>query len=138
MQANLRHTTGYGLTLQAAYTYSHMIDNSTTAYQMSSVDENYDMKRWKATADLNRTQVLSVNYIYNLPFFKNSKSALLRQSVGGWQVSGITAVMTGPPTGFYGCGVNGFNTGIGGSYDCNPIGPLKISKAFTTILRTGR
>ena len=137
LQANLRHTTGYGLTLQAAYTYSHMIDNSTTAYQMSSVDENYDMKRWKATADLNRTQVLSVNYIYNLPFFKNSKSALLRQSVGGWQVSGITAVMTGPPTGFYGCGVNGFNTGIGGSYDCNPIGPLKISKSIYNDLTYG-
>ena len=35
-----------------------------------------------------------------------------------------------PPTGFYGCGVQGFNTGIGGSYDCNPIGPLKISKSI--------
>jgi hypothetical protein len=130
LQANFRHTTGYGLTLQGAYTWSHMIDNSTTAYNMSTVDENYDMRRWKATADLNRTQVLSVNYIYNLPFFKHSPHSYVRQSVGGWQVSGITALMTGPPTGFYGCGVKGFNTGIGGSYDCNPVGPLKISKSI--------
>jgi len=129
LQTNFRHTTGYGLTMQVAYTWSHMIDNSTSGYNMSTVDENYDMSRWKATADLNRTNVLSINYIYALPFFKHASSAFVRQSAGGWQVSGITAIMSGPPTGFYGCGVAGYNTGIGGTYDCNPVGPLKIAKS---------
>jgi hypothetical protein len=129
LQGNLRHTTGYGLTLQAAYTWSHMIDNSTSSYSMSTVDENYDMKRWKATSDLNRTNVLSLNYIYDMPFFKNSTNKFAKQTVGGWRLSGITAIMSGPPTGFYGCGVAGYSTGIGGSYDCNPTGALKISKS---------
>ena len=31
-QAEGRHTTGYGLTLQAVYTWAHTIDNSTSAY----------------------------------------------------------------------------------------------------------
>ena len=129
LQANFRHTTGYGLTLQAAYTWSHMIDNSTSAYSMTSVDENYDMNRWKGTSDLNRTQVLSVNYIYDLPFFKNSTNKYAKQTLGGWRVSGITSLFTGEPTGFYGCGVKGYSTGVGGSYDCNTVGNLKISKS---------
>jgi hypothetical protein len=84
-----------------------------------------------------------VNYIYDLPFFKNSTSAFLRQSVGGWRMSGITSLMTGEPTGFYGCGVvnpatgGAYNTGIGGSYDCNTVGKLKISKSVVSDTAVG-
>jgi len=130
LQANWRHTTGHGLTFQAAYTWSHMIDNSTSSYSMTSVYENYDMNRWKATSDLNRTQVLTLNYIYNLPFFKDSTSKFLKQTVGGWQLSGITSLFTGEPTGFYGCGVAGYSTGIGGSYNCNSVGKVQIQKSI--------
>lgn len=34
--------------------------------------------------------VFSTNYIYDLPFFLHSKSALARTLLGGWQISGIT------------------------------------------------
>jgi len=132
LQANFRHTTSHGLTLQAAYTWSHMIDNSTSAYQFSSIDENYDMNRWKATSDLNRTQVLMLNYIYALPFFKNSSNAFAKQALGGWQISGITAMFTGEPTNsdaWGWCGISGYQSGIGGSVTCNTTGPLKIHKS---------
>lgn len=141
LQVNFRHTTGYGLTFQAAYTWSHMIDDSTNTYfetygagSPASVDANYDLSRWKATSDLNRTQVLVMNYIYNLPFFKTSSHAFARQALGGWQVSGITSFYTGEPTESenagspFACGVNGFATGIGTSMRCNTVGPLKIKK----------
>src|SRR5579863_502344 len=128
LQTNFRHTTGRGLTLQAAYTWSHMIDNSTSAYQFSDVDENFNMNRWKANSDLNRTHVLELNYIYDLPFFKNSTHGLVRQSLGGWRVSGITSFFTGTPQDFE-CGVSGYSSGIGGAYRCNTTGPLKISKS---------
>jgi hypothetical protein len=132
LQANFRHTTGYGLTFQAAYTWSHMIDNSTSAYNFTSVDANYDMNRWKATSDLNRSQILMLNYVYDLPFFKNSTSKLAKETLGGWRVSGITAFMTGPPAGLqpWGpCGVAGWKTGIGGDVMCNSVGPVKIQKS---------
>jgi hypothetical protein len=131
-QANLRHTTGFGLTLQAAYTWSHMIDNSTSTYfaygNNASVDGNYDMNRWKATSDLNRAQVLQVNYVYALPFFRNHPNAFVRQAFGGWNVSGITSMFTGEPVDFN-CGINGYQTGIGTSVRCNTVGPLKINKS---------
>jgi hypothetical protein len=131
LQVNFRHTTGHGLTFQSAYTWSHMIDDSTTTYFASggtgSVDDNYDLSRWKATSDLNRSQVLELNYVYNLPFFKTSPHAWARQALGGWQWSGITSFYSGEPVDFN-CGVNGFATGIGTSFRCNTVGALKIQK----------
>ena len=131
LQANFRHMTGYGLTFEASYTWSHAIDDSTSTYFQTgnpgSVDGNYDLSRWKATGDINRAQVLVMNYVYNLPFFTKSTNAFLRQSLGGWQVSGITSFYTGEPVDFN-CGVSGFGTGIGTSVRCNTVGPLKIQK----------
>jgi hypothetical protein len=129
LQANFRHTTGYGLTLQTSYTWSHAIDNASDVFLETSmsVDDNNDLSRWKATSDNNRTQVLMINYIYDLPFFKNTSNGFVRQALGGWSVSGITAFFTGSPTDFN-CGVSGFATGIGTSARCNTVGPLKIQK----------
>jgi len=131
LQANFRHTTSHGLTLQAAYTWSHMIDNSTSAYQFTSIDENYDMNRWKATSDLNRAQVLMLNYIYALPFFKHSTNAFAKQALGGWQISGITAMFTGEPVNKdnWTCDITGYSSGIGGDVTCNTVGALKIHKS---------
>jgi hypothetical protein len=130
LQTNFRHTTGYGLTLQAAYTWSHLIDNATSTYFETDVDDNSNLNRWKGTSDLNRTHVFTVNYIYALPFFRSSGNGFLKQALGGWQVSGITSFFTGQPTDF-GCGVNGYSTGIGTGVRCNTVGPLKIKKGMT-------
>jgi hypothetical protein len=126
LQVNFRHTTGYGLTFQTAYTWSHNIDDNTSTYNQSGVDD-HNLSRWKATSDLNRTHVLVMNYIYDLPFFKQSTNALLKGALGGWRVSGITSFFTGQPLDFN-CGVTGFSSGIGGGVRCNSLGPLKIKK----------
>ena len=127
LQANFRHTTGYGLTLQGVYTWSHMIDDISGATTTTGVDDLNDLSRWKATSASNRSQVLVLNYIYNLPFFKTSSSAVARQGLGGWQVSGITSFYSGQPVNF-GCGVSGYATGIGTGVMCNTVGTLKIRK----------
>jgi len=70
---------------------------------------------------------VQLNYIYALPFFKNSSSAVARQALHGWQVSGITSFFTGEPTDFN-CGVTGYSTELGGSYRCDVVGKLAIDK----------
>jgi hypothetical protein len=128
LQAEFRHTFGHGLTWQVAYTWAHAIDNSSQTY--TSTKDNVDsqnLARWYSTSSFNRTQVFTTSYIYNLPFFQHSNNHLLRAGLGGWELSGITTFFTGEPVTF-GCGVNGFSTGIGGSVMCNTIGPLKIDK----------
>src|SRR5690242_6355737 len=127
LQADFRHSTSYGLTFQAAYTWSHTIDNSTSAYFSTGVDDNFDMNRWKGTSDLSRAQILSMNFIYTLPFFAKSRNGFVKQSLGGWQISGITTFFTGVPVDF-GCGVNGYSAGIGTGVRCNTIGDLKVQK----------
>ncbi len=135
LQTNFRHTFGRGLTFQAAYTWSHNIDNSTSTYFSTSVDDNFNLKRWRATSDLNRTHVLVLNYIYDLPFFKSSTNRLVRNGLGGWRISGINSFFTGQPIDF-GCGVtdpisgSSYQTGIGTGVRCNAVGPVKILKGI--------
>ena len=143
LQMNFRHAFGHGLTFQAAYMWSHNIDDSTTTYFSTSVDDNYDLSRWRGTSDLNRTQVLVMNYVYDLPFFKNASHAFVKGALGGWQISGITSFFGGMPVESesanpnFNCSnvvnpatSNTYNTGIGGNVRCYTVGPLKIQKGI--------
>lgn len=108
LQVEFRHPLGHGLTIQTAYTRAHAIDDSTSTYFSTGVDDS-NMRRWYATSDLNRTQVFETNFVYALPFFKSSQSALVRTAAGGWTVSGIASFFTGEPVNFQ-CGINGMSS----------------------------
>ena len=124
-QANLRHAMGHGLTFQVAYTYAHGMDNDsgdgTPPFDSSNIS------RWFASSDFNRTQDFVANYVYDLPFFRNSGSHLLKTGLGGWQMTGITTFATGVPISFQ-CLASGKASGIGEGMDCNTTGTLQISK----------
>jgi hypothetical protein len=126
LQANFRHTFGQGLTIQTSYTWSHAIDDASTTYSRTGIDDS-DLSRWRATSAMNRTQVLEMNYTYELPFFKKSSRAAARSLLGGWKVSGITSFFTGVPIDFT-CGIAGLSSGIGEGVKCNSLGKLRIKK----------
>ena len=126
LQVNFRHTAGHGIIFQTAYTYSHGID-TTTGYTGNHGVDDSNLSRWRATSDTNRTHVLILNYVYDLPFFKQSSSSFLRNGLGGWKFSGISSFYTGVPVDF-GCGHSGYSSGIGRGIQCNTLGPLKIKK----------
>jgi hypothetical protein len=127
LQVGFRHAMGHGLTLQTAYTWAHALDDSTSTYFSSGVDDT-NQRRWYTTSDINRTQVFTANYIYALPFFRKSANRLERSALGGWTFSGITSFFTGEPVNF-GCGINGMSSGIGEGIMCNTLGPFKIAKS---------
>ncbi|HEY6271012.1 MAG TPA: carboxypeptidase-like regulatory domain-containing protein [Terriglobales bacterium] len=129
LQVSLRHSYSHGLTLQAAYTWAHALDNSSSTYQYGFPDTQ-ELNRFYATSDFNRAQVLQLSYVYALPFFKNSSSALARGALGGWQLSGLTSFFTGEPVNF-GCSPNGYNTGIGTNPYCNSNG-LTVDKGMSS------
>ena len=62
-----------------------------------SVDGLYNVSRWKGTSALNRTNVLTFNYVYDLPFFKSSSNAFVKGAFGGWEGSGITSFFSREP-----------------------------------------
>jgi len=133
LQVNFRHTFGYGLSFQTAYTWSHELDDMFQSGGANSGgtsginDEN--LHRWYGTGGLNQAQMLILNYVYELPFFKRASNPLARNVLGGWQISGISSFLTGTPIGVT-CGINGMSTGIGGPTGCNALGPLGIKKSI--------
>ncbi|MGH9326873.1 MAG: carboxypeptidase regulatory-like domain-containing protein [Terriglobia bacterium] len=127
LQVDFHHTTGFGLTFQAAYTWSHELDDSTSLYFSSGVDDT-NVSRWYGNGDINTPQELVMNYIYREPFFKNSSIPILRGALGGWEISGITSFIDGVPINFT-CGILGMSNGVGEGIMCNSLGKFGIDKS---------
>jgi hypothetical protein len=109
---------------QAAYTWSHTIDDVGNP----GVND-YDLSRWRATSNLNQSQMLVMNYIYDLPLFRHSGNPVVRTALGGWELSGIVNFLTGTPIDFN-CGIGGLSSGVGGPVRCNSLGPLHVKKGM--------
>lgn len=93
LQLSARRSVG-SLQLSASYTYSHSIDDASSAADTSFVD-SYNLSANRASSNFDQRHVFSLSYIYDLPFFKGS--GLTHTLLGGWQWSGITLVQTGGP-----------------------------------------
>jgi Carboxypeptidase regulatory-like domain/TonB dependent receptor/TonB-dependent Receptor Plug Domain len=99
-QAQIHSQIRNGLQLQAAYTLSRAIDPATGnngVGDLNNFDNPYDVHYDSGPSGLDRTQIAFVNFIYDIPFLKDSSNKLLRSTVGGWQVSGIVTMQTGTP-----------------------------------------
>src|SRR5215475_134221 len=78
-----------------AYTWSkNLTDNPSD--RSNSPQNPYDIRSDYQRAALDRSHVLTINYIYELPFFRN-QAGFVGKSLGGWQVSGIANYQTGLP-----------------------------------------
>ena len=96
--AQFRHEGGLAGSYTVNYTLSRNQTNSTNDRDAIDLPQNpQDLDAEYADARTDRRHIFSATYIYELPFFKDSSSALLKASLGGWQISGITAISSGPP-----------------------------------------
>jgi hypothetical protein len=97
LQATLRKTFSYGLSLQASYTFSK---NLTTlgATDSSNSNDPLDQDQQRGPASWNRPHRFILNYQYDLPIrtYTGAKGKLLN----GWAVSGITTIQSGLPLTF--------------------------------------
>ena len=103
-QAGFRMQNKHGLTLQMSYTWSHEIDiqsgDLTSTNQQGSggqLSDPFNIEYDRGSGTIDRRNVFTANYIYNVPFFLHSQSALSRALLGGWQISGITTAQSGNP-----------------------------------------
>ncbi|MGD0730968.1 MAG: carboxypeptidase regulatory-like domain-containing protein [Terracidiphilus sp.] len=125
LQATIRRTKG-SIALGAAYTYSHSLDDSSDRASANFVN-SLDLKSSYASSDFDQRQLLSVDYIYQLPLihllyrFTNfeveddsaqaapaqasqtkpaadwREFSLVKTLLDHWEFSGITAYQTGSP-----------------------------------------
>ncbi len=81
--------------VQLAYTFAKNLTDSQNDRSASPVNQ-FNTKAEYARAALDRRHVLSINYIYELPFFTKQHD-LVSHVLGGWQASGIFTYQTGLP-----------------------------------------
>ncbi len=83
------------LNLQTAYTWSKNMTDSTSDRESS--DRAQDTRNLAAEwgrSNYDRTHVLTFNYVWAVPFFKNSQG-FVKGLLGGWEISGITSFWSG-------------------------------------------
>ena len=114
LQTAVRHTIG-GLQLSLAYTYSHSIDDSSSARD-AIILNSYDLARARASSNFDQRHQFNLGYVYDLPFFKNP--GLTHKVLGGWQWSGLVTLQSGTPFS-PGNGVFGDNAGVANGISVN-------------------
>ena len=114
LELSLRHAIG-GLELNAAYTYSHSIDDSSD-YNDTGFVNSYNLNAYRASSNFDQRHNITIAYVYDLPFFKGK--GLTHTFLGGWQWSGITLIQSGSPFSVYNEGFNATadNAGVGNGF----------------------
>ncbi len=93
VDVNRRFSSGFQAGL--AYTWSKSMDNGSA--QRDVVPNAYgDRKLLYGFSDFDRRHVAVVNFIYELPFFRDTKT-LAGKLLGGWQITEISQFQTGSP-----------------------------------------
>jgi hypothetical protein len=92
ISADRRYT--QGLKVGAAYTLGHSEDNGSD--KRNILWNSYDDTNYWGPSSFDRKHVLSLYYIYDLPFWRDGGS-LLKSALGGWQISGATFMRSGTP-----------------------------------------
>ena len=80
--------------ISANYTWSKAMDIIDT--DNSQILYSFDRKREYGPADFDRTHVFTLNYVYDLPRLEN-RNQFVKQTLGGWEVTGITRFWSGTP-----------------------------------------
>jgi hypothetical protein len=93
LQTSVRRNVG-GLQLSLAYTYSHSIDDSSSARD-AVILNTYDLARARASSNFDQRHQFNLGYVYDLPFFRNP--GLSHKILGGWQWSGLVTIQSGTP-----------------------------------------
>jgi hypothetical protein len=83
-----------GLKVGVAYTLGKSLDNGSSKRDI--VWNTYDDTNFWGPSSFDRRHVLNIYYIYDLPFWKD-QNTVLKNILGGWQISGASFFRTGTP-----------------------------------------
>jgi hypothetical protein len=94
LQATFQRRMSKGLLFESSYTWSRTIADASGFGE--SPQNAYNLSAERGAAAFDRTHMLILNYIYEIPFMRNA-SGLTRAVLGGWQISGVTQFQGGVP-----------------------------------------
>jgi hypothetical protein len=142
LQTGVRIQNRWGLSGEVDYTWSHEIDIQSDD-NSCCVSNPWNLKYDKGSGALDRRHILSIDYVYRLPFFAKS-TGLLHSLAGGWVIAGTAIAETGlvqtvtGAGGITGSGNTYDPVGLGGGYTVRPnlsgrtSYPKKLGQSFDT------
>ena len=104
LQLRLEKRFSHGLQFEAAYTYSHALDDASDASLGSQNQGDFRLQTAPyleyGNADFDVRHRFVFNFVYELPFgqgqrFGSNISGIANQIVGNWRVTGIISAQTG-------------------------------------------
>ena len=89
----------HGLQFVGAYTYSHLIDNSTADFHTTDLtprrqEDFQNLAMDRANSALDHRHRFTMTILYDEPFFKNS-NALVKNTLGNWEIAPIYTYQSG-------------------------------------------
>src|SRR5215469_982787 len=141
LQTDVRGQVTKGLNLQVGYTYSRSIDPTTgnggNGTDLNNVSNPYVGWRYdNGPSIFNRTNIGFANFVYDLPFFRDASSRAVKAALGGWTMSGIINMMSGPPLDVEIAGTNVasiFSNSLQNRPDL--VGPISYPKTKTSNIQ---
>jgi hypothetical protein len=104
LQVRLEKRFSHGLQFEAAYTYSHALDDASDASLGSQNQGDFRLQTEPfleyGNADFDVRHRFVLSYIYSLPFgngqrFGGDATGIKNQLIGNWQITGIVSAQTG-------------------------------------------
>ena len=125
LKAEKRYSKGFSV--MGSYTYSKAMDNGIGTFAGESTggsgfQNNNNLRAERSVSELDQTNRIVVNTVYEAPFFKNGKGVAGR-ILGGWQMGVIVLAYSGNPLGIGASVNNTFSQGGGQRPNWSGISP---------------
>ncbi len=136
LQAHVEKRISHGVQAGVSYTWSHALDEQSGLGLFYNGNNALNLRSGYGSSDFDRTHVISVNYMLQVPDLAN-KHTLTGKVVDGWSLVGLATLQSGQPY-----SIIDFSGAIGSiyysTYDgiTNPIVPLANGCTAKTA-RTG-
>jgi hypothetical protein len=100
LQVTASRRVSRGLSFGSAFTWAKSMDgiNGQGSASPAAVMNTYNVRADYGPSNYGRRFILSVNSVYELPFFAKSGNGVLRGVLGNWIVSGVYLAQSGAPT----------------------------------------
>jgi Carboxypeptidase regulatory-like domain len=100
LQTQLNRRFSNGLQLQAAWTYSHLIDNSTADFFSTVIaprraQDFRNQAAERGNSVLDHRHRVTISAVYDMPFFKHSDSWMARNLLGNYEIAPVYTWETG-------------------------------------------
>jgi hypothetical protein len=138
LQVDLNSQVTKDLNLRAFYTLSRAVDPSTGGNggsDLQGVSNPYAGWAYdQGLSGFNRTHVGVIDFIYDIPFLRHNDNKLVRNVIGGWEISGIVTAESGFPlnVGLSGPFGNRGSNFVGGNNRPNLVGAIDYQHTQVT------